>query len=163
MPISRRSPNSCRHSCSCSSVYSGKDGSTSISTPFAGARCYKAADFRSLSDETATRCYIVHYAAEKGGFVRETPCLVWYRMAPRRGSREEIWVRERVAFTIMVAILIFLFAFTFAVLGKGEYEPSVPSGGEGGSAPVQSARACADTLGLRPVVRIWLQADLRRN
>ncbi len=28
------------------------------------------------------------------------------------------------AFTIMVAILIFLFAFTFAILGKGEYEPS---------------------------------------
>ena len=32
-------------------------------------------------------------------------------------------VRERVAFTIMVAILIFLFAFTFAILGKGEYQP----------------------------------------
>jgi hypothetical protein len=58
-------------------------------------------------------------------------------MAPRRGSREEIWVRERVAFTIMVAILIFLFAFTFAVLGKGEYEPSH----EGGSAPVHSSLA----------------------
>jgi hypothetical protein len=28
-------------------------------------------------------------------------------------------VRERVAFVIMVAILIFLFAFTFAILGKG--------------------------------------------
>lgn len=38
------------------------------------------------------------------------------------------------AFTIMVAILIFLFAFTFAVLGKGEYEPS----SEGGSAPASS-------------------------
>jgi hypothetical protein len=62
-------------------------------------------------------------------------------MAPQLGFREEIWVRERVAFTVMVAILIFLFALTFAVLGKGEYEPSVPSGGEGGSAPVQSARA----------------------
>ena len=33
-------------------------------------------------------------------------------------------LRERLAFVIMVAILIFLFAFTFAVLGKGEYEPS---------------------------------------
>ena len=32
-------------------------------------------------------------------------------------------MRERVAFTIMVAILIFLFAFTFAILGKGEYQP----------------------------------------
>jgi hypothetical protein len=56
-------------------------------------------------------------------------------MAPRQGSREEIWVRERVAFTIMVAILIFLFAFTFAVLGKGEYEPSH----EGGSAPMHAS------------------------
>ena len=48
-------------------------------------------------------------------------------------------MRERLAFTIMVAILIFLFAFTFAVLGKGEYEPSTPSGGEGGSAPLQTS------------------------
>jgi hypothetical protein len=37
-------------------------------------------------------------------------------------------VRERVAFVIMIAVLIFLFAFTFAVLGKGSYEP-------GGAAP----------------------------
>ena len=43
-------------------------------------------------------------------------------------------MRERVAFTIMVAILIFLFAFTFAILGKGEYEPSH----EGRSAPLQA-------------------------
>ena len=43
-------------------------------------------------------------------------------------------MRERLAFVIMVAILIFLFAFTFAVLGKGEYEPSH----EGGSAPLRS-------------------------
>ncbi|MDQ3892899.1 MAG: hypothetical protein M3274_08395 [Actinomycetota bacterium] len=50
-------------------------------------------------------------------------------------------MRERVAFTIMVAILVFLFALTFAVLGKGEYEPSVPSGGEGGSAPLRASPA----------------------
>ena len=31
---------------------------------------------------------------------------------------------ERLAFGILVAILIFLFAFVFAVLGRGEYEPS---------------------------------------
>jgi hypothetical protein len=43
-------------------------------------------------------------------------------------------LRERVAFVIMVAVLIFLFAFTFAVLGKGEYEP-------GGAAPAHSTRA----------------------
>ncbi len=28
------------------------------------------------------------------------------------------------AFVIMVALLIFLFALTFAILGKGAYEPS---------------------------------------
>ncbi|MCA3748754.1 MAG: hypothetical protein IN808_06395 [Rubrobacter sp.] len=33
-------------------------------------------------------------------------------------------MRERLAYGILVAILIFLFAMTFAVLGKGEYEPS---------------------------------------
>lgn len=33
-------------------------------------------------------------------------------------------MRERLAFGILVAILIFLFAFVFAVLGRGEYEPS---------------------------------------
>ncbi len=32
-------------------------------------------------------------------------------------------VRERLVFSIMVLLLVFLFAFTFAVLGKGEYEP----------------------------------------
>jgi hypothetical protein len=44
-------------------------------------------------------------------------------------------VRERVAFVILVTVLILLFAFTFAVLGKGEYEPSH----EGGSAPPQAS------------------------
>ena len=32
-------------------------------------------------------------------------------------------LRERVAFLIIIAVLIFLFALTFAVLGKGAYEP----------------------------------------
>jgi hypothetical protein len=32
-------------------------------------------------------------------------------------------VRERLAFGVLIVLLIFLFAFTFAVLGKGEYEP----------------------------------------
>ena len=36
-------------------------------------------------------------------------------------------MRERLAFGILIILLIFLFAFTFAVLGKGEY---VPGGGE---------------------------------
>ena len=33
-------------------------------------------------------------------------------------------MRERVAFGILIILLIFLFAFTFAVLGKGEYKPA---------------------------------------
>jgi len=40
-------------------------------------------------------------------------------------------VRERLAFGILIILLIFLFAFTFAILGKGEYEPS------GGDVPQQ--------------------------
>ena len=32
-------------------------------------------------------------------------------------------MRERVAFGVLIILLIFLFAFTFAVLGKGEYKP----------------------------------------
>ena len=38
-------------------------------------------------------------------------------------------MRERLAFGVLIILLIFLFAFTFAVLGKGEYEPT------GGEAP----------------------------
>ena len=33
-------------------------------------------------------------------------------------------MRERLAFGILIILLIFLFAFTFAVLGKGEYVPA---------------------------------------
>ena len=40
-------------------------------------------------------------------------------------------VRERLTFGILIVLLIFLFAFVFAVLGKGEYEP----GGERDSSP----------------------------
>ena len=42
-------------------------------------------------------------------------------------------MRERLAFGILIVLLIFLFAFTFAVLGKGEYEP-----GGGALPPVSS-------------------------
>lgn len=42
--------------------------------------------------------------------------------------------REQVAFIVLVAVMIFLFAFVFAVLGKGEYEPS-----HQGSAATQQA------------------------
>jgi hypothetical protein len=45
-------------------------------------------------------------------------------------------VRERLAFGILIILLIFLFAFTFAVLGKGEYVPA----GEG---PPQISSALA--------------------
>jgi hypothetical protein len=40
-------------------------------------------------------------------------------------------VRERLTFGILIVLLIFLFAFVFAVLGKGEYEP----GGERNAPP----------------------------
>lgn len=39
---------------------------------------------------------------------------------PLRGEK----VRERLVYGVLVAILIMLFAFVFAILGRGEYEPS---------------------------------------
>jgi hypothetical protein len=33
-------------------------------------------------------------------------------------------VRERLAFGVLILLLITLFALTFAILGKGEYEPT---------------------------------------
>ncbi len=45
-------------------------------------------------------------------------------MARRFGFERGDEVRERLAFGILIVLLIFLFALTFAVLGKGEYEPA---------------------------------------
>ncbi len=50
----------------------------------------------------------------------QTDCVRMLRLAVFERGDE---VRERVAFGILIVLLIFLFAFTFAVLGKGEYEP----------------------------------------
>lgn len=41
-------------------------------------------------------------------------------------------MRERLSIGILVGVMIFLIAFVFAILGKGEYEP--PTSGESGSA-----------------------------
>ena len=46
------------------------------------------------------------------------------RMALRFVLKRGDEVRERLAFGILILLLICLFAFTFAVLGKGEYEPT---------------------------------------
>lgn len=43
--------------------------------------------------------------------------------------------REQVTFIVLIAVLVFLFAFVFAVLGKGEYEPSH----QGNSTAVQAS------------------------
>jgi hypothetical protein len=53
--------------------------------------------------------------------------LEWPGHVFERGDR----VRERLTFGILIVLLIFLFAFVFAVLGKGEYEP----GGERNAPP----------------------------
>ena len=44
-------------------------------------------------------------------------------------------MRERVAFGVLIVLLIVLFALTFAVLGKGEYKPT------GGAPQVSSGPA----------------------
>lgn len=41
-------------------------------------------------------------------------------------------MRERLSMGILVGVMIFLIAFVFAILGRGEYEP--PTSGEHGSA-----------------------------
>lgn len=43
-------------------------------------------------------------------------------------------MREKFAFGILVFLLIFLLAFVFAILGRGEYQPSPEEGV--GPAPV---------------------------
>jgi hypothetical protein len=58
-------------------------------------------------------------------------------MARRFVSERGDEVRERLAFGILILLLICLFAFTFAVLGKGEYEPG------GGEAPPQISSGLA--------------------
>ena len=78
----------------------------------------------SLWAERATHCYIVHYARANTSPSRGTGLADWVRMARRFVSERGDKVRERLAFGILILLLICLFAFTFAVLGKGEYEPT---------------------------------------
>jgi hypothetical protein len=54
------------------------------------------------------------------------------RFVLERGDK----VREQLAFGILILLLICLFAFTFAVLGKGEYVPT-------GENPQQISRSLA--------------------
>jgi hypothetical protein len=61
-------------------------------------------------------------------------------------------VRERLAFGILILLLICLFAFTFAILGKGEYEPT-------GEAPHQVSRSLARSSILAGSLRSTLHRD----
>ena len=78
----------------------------------------------NLGAERATHCYIVHYEREDMRDFRRTCLADWVRMALRFVLKRGDKVRERLAFGILILLLICLFAFTFAVLGKGEYEPT---------------------------------------
>ena len=42
-------------------------------------------------------------------------------------------MRERVAYLLMIGVMILLIAVVFAVLGKGEYQPPSPKGQGSGS------------------------------
>ena len=44
-------------------------------------------------------------------------------------------MRERLSIGILVGVLIFLIAFVFAILGKGEYQPPTSEEGMSGSGP----------------------------
>ena len=78
----------------------------------------------NLGAERATHCYIVHYERANMRVSCRTFPADWVRMAPRFVLERGDKVRERLAFGILILLLICLFAFTFAVLGKGEYEPT---------------------------------------
>ena len=78
----------------------------------------------NLGAERATHCYIVHYERANMREIRRTCPADWVRMALRFVLERGDKVRERLAFGILILLLICLFAFTFAVLGKGEYEPA---------------------------------------
>jgi hypothetical protein len=67
---------------------------------------------------------------------RRTDLADSVRMARRLVFERGDKVRERLAFGILILLLICLFAFTFAILGKGEYEPT-------GEAPHQASRSLA--------------------
>lgn len=54
----------------------------------------------------------------------ETPRSGWVRITQSQGPKRGDLVRERLAFGILVFVMIFLFAFVFYVLGRGEYKPS---------------------------------------
>ena len=90
----------------------------------------------NLGAERATHCYIVHYARANTRAFRRTCLANSVRMARRFVFERGDKVRERLAFGILILLLICLFAFTFAVLGKGEYEPT-------GEAPHQVSRSLA--------------------
>ncbi len=63
-------------------------------------------------------------AGEHTSAFRRTCLADSVRMARRFVFERGDKVRERLAFGILILLLICLFAFTFAILGKGEYEPT---------------------------------------
>lgn len=52
-------------------------------------------------------------------------------------------MRERLSFGILIGVLIFLIAFVFAILGKGEYQPPTSEGSAPGEGPQVAAVASA--------------------
>jgi hypothetical protein len=48
--------------------------------------------------------------------------------------------RERIAYAILIGIMVLLFAITFAVLGRGEYDPP---GSHGSATPAEGSALVA--------------------
>lgn len=57
-------------------------------------------------------------------------------------------MRERLSFGILVGLLVFLIAFVFAILGKGEYVPPTSEGSAPGGGPPQVAVVASAALPL---------------
>src|SRR5215210_7162534 len=90
MPISPRSCNNARHSCSCSFVYSVREISTGgTCIPSLRSRPETTPMFVSLRAERATHCYIVHYTRANTSTCHRRASLIGLEWRDGWYSREE--------------------------------------------------------------------------
>src|SRR3712207_368553 len=89
MPISPRSSNSDRHSCSCSFVYSVREISTATGVPSQKFRPETTTFLANLGAERATHCYIVHYTRANTRKLTGRALLIGLEWRGGSYSREE--------------------------------------------------------------------------
>jgi hypothetical protein len=60
-------------------------------------------------------------------------------------------MRERMAYLILIGMLIILVTFVLAVVGKGDYQPPPPEKQEQGSIPFGEMHHGAPSVGIRGI------------